>query len=401
METIIVLTSTFPRWQGDEEPPFVYELSRRFTRSYKVMVLSPHCQGAKPEEILAGIQVIRFRYFFEKGETLCYQGGIIERLKQNPLRHLLLPSFFFFQTFALFRLIRKVKPAAVHAHWIIPQALSCVLAGFFLKEKPALIFTSHGGDLYSLKGKWLNKLKSWVLHKADSITVVNSKMKTELAAIRIESHNVEVIPMGVDLKSTFVANDSIKKPFSLLFIGRLVEKKGLIYLLDAWSLVIRKYPRATLTIIGTGPLEKLLKQQVINLDLSNHVVFLGSVRNGLLPEYYQTHQLAVFPFVVSANGDREGLPVVISEAMGCGCTILTTDLPGIDDLVMHNRNGIIVAQQDSSELAKAILYLFDNPLVAEKLAKAALKDIQSKQDWDIIANRYINTIQHCINAVQK
>ncbi len=395
MNTVIVLTSTFPRWKGDSEPPFVFELSRRLASSSRIVVLAPHYKGAKCKEMLSGIRVIRFRYFLECAETLCYQGGIIAKLKKNPLRYGLLPFFFFFQTLALYHLISRFKPAAIHAHWIIPQAFSSVLACYFVKQKPALICTSHGGDLYSLQGKVLSQLKKWILQKNNSITVVNSAMKTELVASGVDANCIEVIPMGVDLDHTFVANELLKKPFSLLFIGRLVEKKGLQYLLDALPQVIECYPQTKLTIIGQGPLEKSLKQQVINLNITDHVHFLGSIKNSLLPAYYQSHQLAVFPFIVASNGDREGLPVVITEAMGCSCNVLTTNLPGIEDLVTHQQNGMIVSQKSSLELSNAILYLFDHPDTADKLAKTASEQIR-QLDWDLIAHKYQNVIQRTL-----
>ncbi len=387
LPTLLVLSSTFPRWPNDKEPPFVYELSRRLTQYFNVIVLAPHCEGAKRMESFDKISVYRFRYCFDALENLCYQGGINARLKENPFRYLLLPGFFFFQTLAILRLIRTVRPDAIHAHWIIPQGLSAAIALHLIKHKPALMITSHGGDLYALKGKLFNGLKRWVLNRSDQITLVNSAMQQALSNMGVQK-KARIIPMGVDVKQTFVDRHLPRKPFSLLFTGRLVEKKGLSYLLDALPEVLHHYPETTLTIIGTGPLESKLKQQAETLDILNCVRFLGAIENSKLSEYYQTHAVAVYPFVISDNGDREGLPVVVSEAMGCGCPVITTNLPGMEDLITHHENGVMIESKSVPNLTQAICDLFAHPDKAKQLADAALTEVHDKQDWDKIAWQY-------------
>ena len=396
MQTIIILTSTFPRWANDEEPPFVYELCKRLNKYFRVIVLAPHCKGALNRENLSGIEVNRFHYFPEKYETLCYEGGMIARLKLQPLRHCLIPFFFFFQFIALLRLLKKESPALIHAHWILPQGFIAVAARMFCRKKTPVLCTSHGGDLFSLKGRIAQCLKRWVLIKTDEITVVNSVMQQIVVALTMQSANVHVIPMGVDTKTVFTPDFKRQKPFSLLFVGRLVEKKGLRFLINTLPEILERYPLTTLTIIGSGPEAPALQQQVLDKNLSKQVVFTGPVHNRSLPAYYQRHQIAVFPFIIGRDGDREGLPVVVSEAIACGCNIVTTDLPGIEDLMRHNKHGIIVAQKNSAALTQGILLLFDNPKQAQTLKTNALRHVQQISDWEVIANRYHNLIQTSI-----
>jgi len=96
---LLVLTSTFPRWPGDKEPPFVYELSKRLTTDYEVHVLAPHAPGAALEEQYDNLQITRFRYCFERYQTLTYGGGILANLKQRRWRYLLIPLFLFWHYF--------------------------------------------------------------------------------------------------------------------------------------------------------------------------------------------------------------------------------------------------------------------------------------------------------------
>ena len=120
---IIVLTSTFPRWKNDTDPPFVYELSRRLVPQLDIYVLTPNYPGALQDEIMDGMEVHRFRYFYKRFERLAGSAGILPTLKKNKLYYLLIPFFVLAEFWALLRLVRKIKPDVVHAHWLIPQGL--------------------------------------------------------------------------------------------------------------------------------------------------------------------------------------------------------------------------------------------------------------------------------------
>lgn len=97
MNSLLVLTSTYPRWDGDTEPPFVHLLCKELTSKYRVIVLAPHYPDARCHEVMDGVTVYRFRYFFPFAEHLAYDGGIIQNLKNNRFRVLLIPAFMFSQ----------------------------------------------------------------------------------------------------------------------------------------------------------------------------------------------------------------------------------------------------------------------------------------------------------------
>ncbi|MFO8240670.1 MAG: glycosyltransferase family 4 protein, partial [Dissulfuribacterales bacterium] len=168
---VLVLTSTFPRWQNDTEPGFVFELSRRLTGEFNITVLAPRSPGAKDEEIMAGMRVKRFGYFFRPLENLAtHSGGIMGRLRANSLNYLLVPFFLLGQLWALIKLLRSEKFHIIHAHWIIPQGLTATIALMFTKQKIPLACTSHGSDLFALKNIFFQKLQKWVMKKSKSLT---------------------------------------------------------------------------------------------------------------------------------------------------------------------------------------------------------------------------------------
>lgn len=398
MQKILVLTSTFPRWQHDVEPPFVFELCKHLADEFDVYVVAPHAKNALEQEIMHNIHVVRFRYFFERFETLCYEGGILARLKAQPLRLALIPFFIVFQLIAAYRLVKTENIALIHAHWIIPQGLVACLLRYMSRQPIAILCTSHGGDLFSLKGKIFQFLKRKILLNVQAISVVNSVMANEVNALCAPyKPMVSVIPMGVDFQHTFVPSTAPKKPFSLIFVGRLVEKKGVSYLIKALPAILEKFPETQLSIIGTGPEHEALQRLVEELNLQENIVFLGAVLNSELPFHYQQHQLAVFPFIVADNGDREGLPVVISEAIGCGCCIITTDLPGIEDIIIHGHNGLVIEQKNNASIASAIIELFSNPNKISHYVSTSRQEISVKQDSKYIAYKYTQLLESLLD----
>jgi glycosyltransferase involved in cell wall biosynthesis len=393
---ILVMTSTFPRWENDTEPPFVFELCKQLNKKFEVFVLAPHCKGSLDNEVMQELKVTRFRYFFKSYENLCYQGGILANLKEQPLRYLITPFFLLFQLVAAYQLLKKENIMLIHAHWIIPQGITAyglkILCGKHIK----ILCTSHGGDLFSLNGTIAQFLKRKILQSVNGITVVNSVMKQEVHSLcSPQTPNVEIIPMGVDLQ-TFTPSIKKQRPFSLLFVGRLVEKKGLVYLINALPKIVQTFPETILTIIGTGPLKENLAHLVREQQLNNKVIFLGSIPNTELPQHYRQHQIAIFPFIVADNGDREGLPVVVSEAIACGCCVITTDLPGLDDIADGNQGALIVPQKNCQAITDTVLQLFSDPAKIRQHYEIARKIFVEKQSWDVIGQRYINLINSLI-----
>lgn len=387
---LLVTASTFPRWEGDSEPRFVYDLSQRLTETFKVIVLAPHAAGAKTDELWTGIQVHRYRYAPETWETLAYNGGITANLKQTPWKVLLLPLFFAGQWWALRQLLKTYPVTTVHAHWLIPQGLIAALALWGKSEKPALICTSHGGDLFGLQGTISTHLKRWVVQRCQALTVVSHAMLAPIhALVGTNPPPISVIPMGTDLQQTFIPCPKVNRaPNQLLFVGRLVEKKGLPYLLHALQQLLPHHPDLQLVVAGSGPAQAELMQLSETLGIHQQVRFVGRMEHANLVQLYQTSTLAVFPFIQAADGDMEGLGLVMIEAMGCGCPVLASDLPAVRDVIHHGETGQLVAAADSTALAKAIESLLANPIQRHTLSTQALVAVHKSFDWESIAQHY-------------
>lgn len=389
---LLVLTSTYPRWKGDPEPGFVHELSRRLAEWFDVTVLAPHAFGAATEESLDGVRVRRFRYAPARWETLVNDGGIVANLKQNPAKYLMLPFFFLRQWFAAWRLIRRWRPQVVHAHWLIPQGFLATLLRRFCGGPPFLV-TSHGADLYALRSPPLPAIKRWVARNAAGITVVSHAMKDELDRLGIDSSRAEVRSMGVDLRAGFTPDaETPRDEESLLFVGRLVEKKGLRHLIAAMPRMLRQRPGLGLRVAGFGPEEAALRAQADELGLGSSVQFLGPIPQTELPALYRRASLFVAPFVEAASGDQEGLGLVMIEAAGCGCPVIASDLPAVRD-VLDER----VPPGDPDALAAGILAFLEQDGDARRRKAEALRQrLLHRFDWTKVAQGYSETLSRLL-----
>lgn len=385
---LLVLTTTFPRWPGDVEPPFVFELCRRLS-NYEVHVIAPHARGATDEEIMDGVHVHRFRYAPERLETLAYAGGIAANLKQSRWKYLLLQGFLISMLLRAALVARRHDIHLIHAHWLIPTGLIGAALKTLLPGSNRLVLTAHGGDVLGLRGKLFRILRRWVMGEADHATVVSRS----LAAIGRQetwpgSDRLHIAPMGVDLRRAFIPGSTPATQDKLIFAGRLVVKKGVGHLVEAMPEVVAQLPGVTLCIAGHGPLREQLQQRVRELGLLGHVEFAGAYTTQQLPAILQQATLAVLPFQIAEEGDAEGLGLTLVEAMGVAIPVIAGDVPAVHDVVRHNVNGLLVDPADHSRLAHEIVRLLKDPSLRARLAQRGREDVLEKFDWDVTAARY-------------
>lgn len=395
-KTILVLASTYPRWSGDPEPGFIHELCKRLASQFNVVALVPDSVDAEPDGLLDEVCVIRYQYAPKKLQSLVNNGGIVNNLKKFWWKWFLVPSFLISQYIAVKKILRKQKVDIIHAHWLLPQGwIAYSLAKHF--DIPFVI-TSHGGDLFGLQGNILTKIKKKVAENSNAMTVVSQAMDEYLNQLNIKPQTLKVIPMGVDLQNRFTPNPLRKRQKNeLLFVGRLVPKKGLNYLLDALSILVKEQPELRLKIAGFGPEENNLKRQVKQLKLEEHVNFLGAITQDKLPEMYHQATLFVAPFVRANNGDQEGLPVALMEAIGCGCPAVVGHVAGIEDLLGEEIMQIAVNPHNINELIVAILNALNDPIIASERAMRIRKNAIELIDWDSVAQSYAKLLDTSIN----
>jgi glycosyltransferase involved in cell wall biosynthesis len=397
MQSILVLASTYPRWKNDTEPRFVHDLCKQLGREYRVIALVPHYPGARRKEDMDGVLVQRFRYFLPVGERLAYDGGIIQNLKRNRLKLLLVPFFLISQFIHILVLCRKYKISLIHAHWVIPQGLLALLARPLLPGRIKILSTSHGGDLFSLQGSVLQALKRFVFRRSDHVTVVSNAMRDNLEQIGCNTGNVTVQSMGVDLSTRFVPGSQPAEPNRLIYVGRLVEKKGVATLVTAIHLLKNDFAELRLTIVGDGPEKPALEKLAADLGVNAQIDFAGSQANENVPRYYQSAGIAVVPSIVAADGDQEGLGLVAVEALGCGCVTIVSDLPALHDVVSDGENGLVFRATDATDLSAKIRRLLEDAPLYEHLGNAGRQSVVNRFDWKQVGSQYLSIINQCLD----
>ncbi len=390
---VLAIASTFPRWENDTTPMFVYDLSNKLEPNYDVIALAPHDKGALKKEKLGNVYVRRFAYFKpESLQKLCYNGGIIPNMKSSLLAKIQIPLLILSEFRASYKIIKNEKIAIIHAHWILPQGF----VGVFLKRflKIPLLVTTHGSDLFPLKNKLFRILQNFVMKNSDYVTVNSIATRNELLSrFPAYSSKIKIIPMGVDIN--LFKKRKIRKPKKysknkiLLFVGRLSDQKGLQYLVDAMPGIVKEEPSAKLLIIGGGPYKAKLEKQINKNKVRSYIEFLGSLPSSEIIKYHNYADVFVLPSLANKTG-TEALGLALMEAMSSGCAVIGTNIGGIPSLIKNGHNGILVPQKDSKALAKAVIMLLKNRKKAETIGKNASNFIRRNYSWDKIGKEFIN-----------
>jgi glycosyltransferase involved in cell wall biosynthesis len=200
--------------------------------------------------------------------------------------------------------------------------------------------------------------------------------------------------MGVDTRTLFTPAPSIPRATNeILFVGRLVEKKGCAYLLEAMPEILDHYPDARLSIVGDGPMETALKRQAKHLGIAHAVTFVGAVNNADIPELHRRASVLVVPSIITVQGDQEGLGLVMVEALACECPVVASDLPAIRDVIAHENTGLLVQPKNPGAIAGAVVRLFEEPKLGRQLAVNGRNHVTQIFDWAVIGDHYTTLIE--------
>lgn len=392
---LLIVATTFPHRSDSQQPRFVLDLCKSVSATFQQRVIVPSGTGLVPVEIVEDLDVRRFRYFLKKKETLAYGSGIMANLKSQPLRWALLPFFMMSIVLATARQVRKYKPDVIHAHWWFPAGFAVVIALKLIRSECPLVVTCHGGDYYVV-GKKFPRLMRWVLQQSDLIAMVSTAMLKDAISAGINSAKLQRSPMGVDLSKRFFTTDGKRE--GVIYVGRLVEKKGVDVLLRAWSLCPESVRRNGLTIIGDGEQQHYLLALADRLAITDTVRFASPVSHEKLPEVLNSAKLLVFPSVVAEDNDQEGLGLVPIEAMGCGCPVLASDIPPLHDVIETGVNGEFFEMGNEHQLAKSLTELMSNKSQLQEYSENGRSSVLHQYDWPRIGETYSSMYQQLIDT---
>jgi glycosyltransferase involved in cell wall biosynthesis len=366
---VLVLTHNFVRSKEDSAGQFIFTLMRELTRDFDVFVLAPHQKGLPTYEEMDGIKIHRFRYNFSSYENLAYRGDMHERIFRSSLGKI---SFLFFLLSFFFcglRIIKKNRIDIVHCHWWVPGGVVGYLISLFLPFR--MVITTHGSDVFILrKFKWALPVAELIFKKARFITAVSTYLKHLISRdLGIDENKIFVFPMPFDTDKFYQLKEKKVKPGTILSIGRLIQRKGYDYLLQAGKILKDEKVRFELTIIGSGPEEKNLRQMITELNLKDCVTIMDTLPQKELNSYYNQTEIFVLPSITDWKKEAEGLGMVLMEAMACKVPVVATRSGGMVDIVLDEKTGLLVPEKNASALAAAIKRLWEDKNLEKKIAE--------------------------------
>lgn len=382
---ICICSTNFPRWAGDFRVPFIYEAARAVQeQGHFVRVVTMHTPGAKDSESFDGLEVIRLRYLPERWEILQRDAaGIPSAWKSN--RWARLAIFPFAARFAQGVARYAADCDLLHANW----TLSAMAAWFGqpLHRRPYLV-TVQGSDIFTAPRIPLVKLLTRLaLNRAGQVLALSSALAQAAVALGVDAKRVQVLPNGVNVERFPYLPDAPRQPW-IVFVGSLIERKGVRHLLQAMPTVLAHCPTCRLVIIGEGEQATALQQLSHTLQLDDRVQFVGTQSQAQVGEWLRQARLFVLPSI------EEGQGVVLLEALASGTPCVGSAVGGIQDVITEDV-GRLVPAENAAALAQAMIAVLEAD-DWEVLSRNARRRIEEVYDWKNLAMRLVSMYQQVL-----
>ncbi|HJS43075.1 MAG TPA: glycosyltransferase family 4 protein [Gemmatimonadales bacterium] len=382
--------TAFPRSTDDVIVPWLVALLKRLQAAgHEVEVFTSAYRGGGGTTY-DGIPVHRFRYFFKRWEDLTHDEATPDRMRRSLL-YRVLPLFYVIGgLWGVWRLTRRRHYDIIHVHWPVPHVLFGWLGRRTTRPRAKLVTSWYGVELRWVQSSlpWLRGFVKWALRRSDAVVAISSYTAGEIA--RFARVPVRVIPYTLGFNEATrpapVAR-GLRQEFRIVFVGRLVERKGVKHLIEA----VRRLPadlRPHLTVIGEGPERRALEAQVRAAGLEQRVKISGRVSDEALHAAYAGSDVMVLPSILDTRGDTEGLGVVLLEAMSYGVAAVASDIGGITDIIENEKSGLLVPPADPEQLARALERLARDPALAVRLGNAGEQRVRHVFGWPEIMAKW-------------
>lgn len=263
----------------------------------------------------------------------------------------------------------------VHAHF---GTHAVKMLRFAKKNNLPLVVTFHGYDASrALNNKKYTKRLPGLFNYASAIVVVSPHMIEKLG-LQPWIHKVHVVPCSIDTNEFKPVNQALaieNKTIHIIHAGRLVEKKGVMDLITVFSQLLQVNPSLKLHILGDGPEKENCLTLSRQLGIEHKTVFYGAKPHSFVKQLMQDCDIFVLNSRIATNGDSEGMPVTLLEAMSMEKAVVSTIHAGIPLAVDDHVHGILVPEKDNAGLYEAMLELIQNPELRQRLGTAARKKI--------------------------
>jgi len=367
------------------------------------------CKGIESEIVAPRPYVLPFK-FFPYNEI--YKIPIKEKSEEGLVHHprfpYLLPKNIFYplegglyEYFVTKYIAKNLgKKDLIHSHHVYPDGYG--LIKICKKWDVPLVVDIHGEKLFTdfLNKRNLGDKFKQVLGFSSKIICISQNIRLLARKIKIPEEKLEYISLGVDINEFKLRDkEKIKQELGLgeekiiLFVGQLIERKGVKYLLEAIPRIDNLYKKnCKFVIVGNGPEMKELLNISRKLNIQDITLFVGKVSHEELLKWYSLADIFVLPSL------SEGRPIVIYEAMASECAIVATNVSGIPEQIKDGYNGLLVEPRDVNMLAEKISYLLDNENEIIRMGKNSRKRIiEEEWTWEGYAKKVIKVYKEVLS----
>lgn len=393
---ICFVTSSYPLTARDGSARFIHSMAESLAaQGHRVDVVLPH--HMRLERWPDAVRLFPFRYVWpDKFAIMGYAQATHSDKRLRQLAYALAPGFAVQQAFTILRLHKQFHYDVLHGHWVIPSGVTVAWASKQIKRP--LVISLHGSDVFfALKQPLLRFAAKRALDAASAVTACSPSLYDGALALNVNPQKVHLLPYGVYAEK-FQAGERERTqareslgiaPDQLVisFVGRLVEKKGVEYLIKALPLVTSQIPRCLCLIGGAGPESVRLSALAETCGVKDSVRFLGNLEWNQVASLLSATDIFVAPSIHDSEGNADGLPNTILEAMASGCSIVATNLPGISVAIADGVHGLLVSERNHEELGRAIVQLGKDPSLRTTLGANARRRAVQTFSWDAVAHK--------------
>jgi colanic acid/amylovoran biosynthesis glycosyltransferase len=229
---------------------------------------------------------------------------------------------------------------------------------------------------YDIFAEPQREMPTWLNAAQQVMTISKYNKESVHRTFHVPRERITVIYDGIPVNRLRPSPNYRTSPFVIVSVGRLVEKKGHSYLIDACRILKSGGFRFECRIYGSGPMMEPLQAQIVKLGLSDSIHMLGARPHGEILESLESASVFVLPCIIAANGDRDATPNGLMEAMAKAIPVISTSISGIPEVIEDGVDGLLVEPQDADALARAILKVHANPSLTDRIRKNGLRKVE-------------------------
>ena len=285
----------------------------------------------------------------------------------------------------------------IHAHFGYDLPLAALVAN---RLQLPLVATFHGADASSFAGryKW-QAIYRTVLPQVDAIVLIDPGKVDRLVSLGARPERIHHIPLGIDLDFWELARRSAGGTvMRILSVGRLVEKKGHDVLIHAIGRAVRDGLDTTLVIAGDGPEERLLQELIRAYDLEERVTLAGRLDRQQIRELMRDADVFALASHTTPDGDQEGSPVVLMEAMSMGLPVLSTRHADIASVVKDGSTGILVEEGNIDDLVGGLRQIANMRDRWREMGRAGRRWVRAHRNREAVLERWRALYEHVLLA---